>query len=167
MPYTGSRKDAERRRRRAMALLDQGWTQKQVAAELGVTPAAVCQWVKARRDGGDAALAARPHPGRKPKLDARQRRQLQKMLLRGPRQNGYANDLWTLPRIAELIQRRFRRDLRSLGRLARDASDGLVGAEAATPGARTRRPSGRAVTQAGLAADKKTLDAAADHRLCR
>lgn len=107
MPYTGSRKDAERRRLYAMTLLDQGWTQTQVANKLGVTPAAVCQWVRARRRGGDAALAAKPHPGPKPKLNALQMRQLEKRLLRGPRKNGYATDLWTLPRIAELIEHHF------------------------------------------------------------
>ena len=41
MPYSGSRKDAERRRRRAVTLPDRGLAKKQVAAKLGVTPAAV------------------------------------------------------------------------------------------------------------------------------
>lgn len=48
MPYTGLRKDAERRRFRALALLDQGWTQGRVAVEVGVSPSAVCKWVKTR-----------------------------------------------------------------------------------------------------------------------
>jgi len=43
MPCTGSRKDAERRRMRAMTPLDQGWSQADVARKLGVTPAAVSQ----------------------------------------------------------------------------------------------------------------------------
>ena len=107
MPYTGSRKEAERRRLQAMALLDEGWSQSEVAAELGVTPSAVCQWVKDRRDGGDAALAAKPHPGPRPKLNKHQIARLEKMLLRGPRRHGYSTELWTCPRVAELIQKTF------------------------------------------------------------
>ena len=107
MPYTGSRKEAERRRIRAMTLRDQGQTQAQVARLLGVTAAAVCQWDKARRQGGAAALKAKPHSGPKPKLNASQMRRLERLLLQGPRTHGYATELWTLPRIAELIGKRF------------------------------------------------------------
>ncbi len=107
MPYTGSRKDAERRRRRAVALLDQGWSQKRVAAAVGVSPSAVSKWAKARKVGGDAALRAKPHPGPKPKLDARQLARLEKMLLQGPRKHGYATELWTCPRVGELIEKTF------------------------------------------------------------
>lgn len=107
MPYTGSRKDAERRRLQAMTLLDQGLSQKQVAAKLSVTPAAVCQWAAARREGGDGALKAKPHPGPKPKLNDRQLARLEKWLLQGPHKHGHATELWTLPRVAELIEKRF------------------------------------------------------------
>jgi transposase len=107
MPYTGSRKDAERRRMRAMTLLDQGWSQAEIARTLGVTPAAVSQWVKARREGGTAALKARPHPGPTPKLNDRQLKRLEKILLRGPRRAGYPTELWTLKRVAEVIKTTF------------------------------------------------------------
>jgi transposase len=107
MPCTGSRKDAEQRRMRAMTLLDQGWSQADVARKLGVTPAAVSQWVKARREGGTEALQAKPHPGPTPKLNERQLKRLEKLLLRGPRRHGYPTELWTLKRVAELIEQRF------------------------------------------------------------
>jgi transposase len=107
MPYTGSRKDAERRRLRAMTLLDEGRSQGEVAEEVGVTPSAVSKWAKARRDGVDAALAARLHPGPRPKLTDRQIARLERMLLQGPRPHGYATELWTVPRVTELIARRF------------------------------------------------------------
>lgn len=107
MPYTGLRKDAEQRRLKAMTLLDQGLSQTQVAHKLGVTRAAVCHWVKCRRGGGDAALLAKPHPGPRPKLNDRQRARLEKLLLRGPRRQGYTTELWTLPRVAEVIAKRF------------------------------------------------------------
>lgn len=107
MPYSGSRKDAERRRFRAMALLDQGRSQSQVALELGVDRSAVCKWVQAREAGGDAALKAKPHLGPKPKLSDRQVVRLEKMLRKGPGKHGYNTELWTLKRVAELIERRF------------------------------------------------------------
>lgn len=107
MPYTGLRKDAQRRRMRAMTLLDQGRSQSEVARQLGVTPGAVSHWVKARREGGDEALRAKPHPGPKPKLNDHQLKRLEKLLRRGPRKQGYPTELWTLPRVAEVIEKRF------------------------------------------------------------
>ena len=107
MPYTGSRKDAERRRRRAMTLLDQGLSQKRIAAQLGVTVSAVSKWVKARRVGGDAALQAKPHCGRTPKLTDRQVARLDKLLRNSPTKHGYATELWTLSRVAEVIAKHF------------------------------------------------------------
>ena len=107
MNTTLSRKEAEGRRLRAMALLDQGWTQSELADRIGVTPGAVSQWVKARRKGGDAALKAKPHPGPKPKLNDGQLKRLEKMLLQGPRKHGHTTELWTLPRVVALVQKRF------------------------------------------------------------
>lgn len=99
--------EAERRRFRAAALLDQGLSQSEVACQLGVTPAAVSQWAKARREGGDTALRARVHPGPTPKLTDQQTTQLEQLLLQGPVEQGWPSDLWTLPRVALLIQEQF------------------------------------------------------------
>lgn len=107
MGTTLSRTEAERRRLRGVALLDQGRSQAEVARQLGVTPSAVSQWNKARRRHGDEALQAKPHPGATPKLNKRQLARLEKMLLQGPRQHGWATELWTLSRVVELIERRF------------------------------------------------------------
>lgn len=107
MKTTLSRKEAEQRRLRGIALLDQGHAQAEVARQLGVTPSAVCQWVKARRKRGDDALRAKPHPGAPPKLNKRQLARLEKMLLQGPRKHGWTTELWTLSRVVELIERQF------------------------------------------------------------
>ena len=88
-------------------MLDQGRSQAQVARELGVTPSAVCQWAKARRQRGDPAWEAKPHTGRPPKLTARQLARLEKLLLRGPRQHGYTTEMWNLSRVAEVIAQSF------------------------------------------------------------
>ena len=49
----------ETRRLKAMQLLKSGKNQTQIATELGVSCAAVSQWVKAARLGGKAALEAK------------------------------------------------------------------------------------------------------------
>lgn len=100
-------KDAERRRRQAMTLLDQGWSQSQIAQHFGVTVSAVCQWAKAYRRDGPDGLKAGCHPGRPPQLTARQCGKLARLMLQGPQKHGYANALWTLPRIAEVIRQQF------------------------------------------------------------
>jgi transposase len=57
--------------------------------------------------GGEKALAAKPVPGRPPKLREDQCQQLLDLLLKGAVASGYPNELWTLDRIAEVIAREF------------------------------------------------------------
>lgn len=92
---------------RGVALLDQGWSQAQVSRHLGVTPAAVSQWNKIRREQGETALRSKPHPGPRPKLNDRQVARLEKMLLQGPCRHGWSTELWTLSRVVQLIERKF------------------------------------------------------------
>ena len=102
-----SRMEQEQRRMRAMALLDQGWSQAEIARRLGVTQGAVSQWKKRYQRDGPQALKATPHPGPKPKQTAKQREQLGRLLLKGARTHGYCTELWTLKRVAEVIRKRF------------------------------------------------------------
>ncbi|MFN3421683.1 MAG: winged helix-turn-helix domain-containing protein, partial [Armatimonadota bacterium] len=53
------------------------------------------------------ALRAKPHPGRPPRLTKPQRERLVQILLDGPRAAGFATDLWTLARVAQVIEREF------------------------------------------------------------
>jgi predicted transcriptional regulator len=46
----------EWRRQRAWELHQQGWWQKDIAAALGVSCVAVCEWIKRAREGGVQAL---------------------------------------------------------------------------------------------------------------
>ncbi len=103
----GSSEELERRRRHGVALLRKGHGVREVARMVGVTPGAVVAWRKQYEKKGEAGLAGKPHPGRKPKLSAAQRKQLLRLLKRGPRANGYTTDLWTLRRIAEVIHQHF------------------------------------------------------------
>jgi transposase len=65
-----------------------------------------------------------PVPGRPHKLSGEKRKRLAGMLMEGATAYGYSTDLWTGPRVVDLIRRRFRvsyhanhisRLLRSLG----------------------------------------------------
>jgi transposase len=103
----GAAQELERRRRRAVALLKQGHGVRETARIVGVTPGAVTQWRQVYQTHGDKALCAKPPPGRTPKLSGKQRGKLAWLLLKGARKHGYATELWTLKRVAEVIRRHF------------------------------------------------------------
>ena len=103
----GSAQQLEARRRQAIELHRQGDRPTQIAEVLGVTPQAVGQWLKGYRRHGDQGMAAKPVPGRPAKLSARQHRRLAARRVRGALANGFATDLWTCRRIAQLIYERY------------------------------------------------------------
>ncbi len=107
MRPVGSGKQLERRRQRAIALLGEGHAPVEVARLLGVDRRSVRRWNAAYRRQGAGGLAARRAPGRPSKLTARQRKQLERILLRGAAVSEFESDLWTCPRVAEVIRRRF------------------------------------------------------------
>ena len=72
-----------------------------------MTQGAVSQWKKAYQRNGPDGVRAKRHPGPKPKLSDRQREQLGRLLLKGPRAHGYRTELWTLKRVAQMIHDRF------------------------------------------------------------
>lgn len=92
---------------RAIEMLQQGMKAREVAKQVGVTEGAVSQWKSACRSAGKEGLKSKPHPGRKPKLSASQRKRLGRMLLRGPLAHGFPTDLWTLRRVTQVIAREF------------------------------------------------------------
>src|SRR6516164_288950 len=53
----------EWRRMQAWQLRQRGWKQRQIATALGVSEAAVSQWITMARDDGPVALLARSRPG--------------------------------------------------------------------------------------------------------
>lgn len=107
MSRKGTAEELQERRFRAMSLLEEGFSQVETARRLGVSPGAVCQWKKAYAARGSEALVASKHPGPTPKLSAKQRERLLKYLREGPGKHGWKTELWTLPRIVELIGRKF------------------------------------------------------------
>lgn len=97
----------EARRRRALALLKKDLSLNEVARRVGCAPSSVMRWRDAVRRQGTKALKVRSSPGRPPKLAAAQRRQLIRLLLRGPLAQGYRTDIWTTARVADVIRKRF------------------------------------------------------------
>jgi len=103
----GSPQDLERRRLRAIELLKEDHPQVEVARIVGCDRRSVRRWNAAFRKGGGEGIKARPTPGRPPRLDEKAKRRLEKALLKGAEAAGFETDLWTCPRVAQLIQDRF------------------------------------------------------------
>lgn len=117
----GSPKTLEVRRLRAIVLLRKGHAAAEIAAKLGVDRRSVYRWQAAHLAKGIKALSAQPAPGRPPKLDDDDRARLEKLLLKGAVAAGFHTDLWTCPRIVELIHSEFgvRYHVDHIGRLLR------------------------------------------------
>ena len=103
----GSPAELERRRLRAIEMLDRDIPVHVVADRLGVDRRSVRRWKRAHRRRGSLGLAARPASGRPPKLNPRQRRALVRSILDGPEAAGYRTALWTCRRIVQLVRDRF------------------------------------------------------------
>ena len=113
----------EERRKRAWKLKEEGWSQQDIAAALGVSEGAVSQWIKRGREGGMEALQAHPPKGVSPRLTAEQKAQIPELLAKGAEAYGFRGDVWTASRVAEVIKRtfgvRYHRD--HVGKLMREA----------------------------------------------
>ena len=103
----GTAEQLEERRRRAVQLLNEGKSPSEVARAVKSSPSSVWRWRDAYRADGWEGLRPRPTPGRPSKLSSSQRKKLIDVLTRGPAAAGYKTDLWTLERVAGVIQRRF------------------------------------------------------------
>jgi transposase len=97
----------EWRRLRAVELHEEGWTQASIAKALGVTEAAVSQWLKKVREGGQEALRAKSRRGQAARLSDWQLLLLPAFLDLGPEAFDFPGALWTCPRIASVIAQEF------------------------------------------------------------
>ncbi len=101
----GTAVELERRRRRAVELLEQGEAPAVVARILGVRPTSLHRWRRLARQAD--GLAAKPPSGARRRLSDAQLGELEQLLLKGAPAHGFANELWTAARVARLIQRHF------------------------------------------------------------
>lgn len=98
----------EWRRFRAWELHEKGWSQARIAEALGVTRGAVSQWFKkVRQEGLGALRSRREESGRRPGLTDADLEQLQACLKRGPAAYDFRGDVWTQPRVREVIRQEF------------------------------------------------------------
>ena len=101
----GSPEALEARRQRVVAFLDQNLSLHEIARRLGCHASSVLRWRNAWQVGGQAALKAKPASGRPPRLTARQKARLVRLLTQGAIAHGARTELWTTQRIAALIER--------------------------------------------------------------
>lgn len=87
------------RRLEARRLLDEGVAQAEVARRLKTTRQSVSRWARQPRK----ALAQVRRQGRKAQLDEPALAKLKAAILVGPAAAGFAGDLWTVPRVRQLI----------------------------------------------------------------
>src|SRR2546430_8353622 len=90
----GSRAELERRRLRAIDLLQRDLPVHVVAERLGVDRRSVRRWKRAHRRQGRAGLRARPASGRPPKLTAAQRHRLARLVIARPEAAGSRTRVW-------------------------------------------------------------------------
>ena len=103
----GSAQELAARRLIAAKLLQEGKGIREVARLVGASPSSVHGWKQAMAKDGPEALRAKPHPGRPAKLTSEQRVELEQLLLEGPLEAGFPTDLWTLGRVAQVIEQQF------------------------------------------------------------
>src|SRR4051812_42191303 len=101
----GTAAELERRRRRAVALVEGGESPATVARILGVHETSVHRWRRLAQT--PVGLDAKPHQGPTPGLPDSPPRKLKRFLLKGPHKHGWPNRLWTADRVAQLIRKRF------------------------------------------------------------
>ena len=95
----------EQRRQQAALLFAKGETQAWVARQLKVSRQSVSRWYQQWKSSGLEGLRGAGRAGRKPRLSASHWGKVDTALRRGARQHGFSADLWTLPRVATVIER--------------------------------------------------------------
>lgn len=95
----------ERRRLKAMRLLQKGMSEAEVARRVGAHRQSVNRWARQLAQGGPEALKRAPRTGRPPQISVSDLRRIKEGLVQGPEVLGYRTSLWTAWRVADLIER--------------------------------------------------------------
>lgn len=117
---TLSHETSETIRMMAVRRVREGERPSAVIASYGLCRTSIYRWLRAQQRGGDKALKARKHPGRKATLSAKQKLQVRRWISgRDPRQYGFDFGLWTRQIVVELIGQKFgiRLGVTAVGRL--------------------------------------------------
>lgn len=135
MNDTQRMQEMKRRRVKGARLLKAGKHPAEVARLTGVSRQSVMRWQRAIAIKGLAEIARVGRRGRPRRLSDTQLKELAQCLKQGALAAGYATEIWTTPRIAELIAEKFgvRMPSGSVWRVLREQMDWSV-----------QRPSGQA-----------------------
>jgi transposase len=98
------RAEQQARRERAGELFAQGRSQAEVARELEVSRQSASRWHAGWQATGATGLQSRGPTGRRPKVPDSALAGIERALLEGAVAHGFATDVWTLERIAVVIQ---------------------------------------------------------------
>jgi transposase len=95
--------------RRLLSILAMGEGKRinEVATILGVSGEAVRDWIKRFFIGGLRGLDSKRPPGRRPKLNKTQRKELAQLIEAGPAEADHVGNCWRSPMIQHLIHERF------------------------------------------------------------
>src|SRR5512135_861086 len=107
MRSRGSPDELEQRRWLAVQRVSEGYSTQEVADFLGVDPSTVRRWRATFGDQGVHGLAARPVSGRPRKLTLIQEKIALRWLTESPRHQGFETELWTAPRLGQLIREEY------------------------------------------------------------
>jgi len=100
-----SLKEIQKARNRAAKMFAEGKAVCDVARYLGYARQTVSQWHSAwERFGSDGLKVGTPRPLRQ--LSENDWQEILEALLEGPRAHGYETELWTLARIADLVEKK-------------------------------------------------------------
>jgi putative transposase len=97
----------EQVRLEAAEWMEEGATDREVAARVRVTRMSANRWRRALAAGGRPALASKGPGGARCRLSPAQLEELQMLLDAGPAGWGWTDQCWTLPRIAAVVRTRF------------------------------------------------------------
>ena len=98
------RERLQARRLRAAELFAAGVHQAEVSRQLSVSGQAVSVWYRRWEAGGPEALRSKGPSGPAPRLSDTQLATVERALLEGAAANGFVGELWTLDRVALVIE---------------------------------------------------------------
>jgi len=97
----------EGRRKEGYRMLGARISKAEISRKLGVDYTTVVRWEERRARRGTSSWRDDKIPGRTPRLTREQLGEVKKILVKGPRAYGFESDLWTLKRVAEVINDEF------------------------------------------------------------
>lgn len=109
---TLSHEQSESIRKQAVrAVIKEKRSPEEVIKIFGLHRSNIYKWIKQYKEGGWNALESRPSTGRIPIVDDKEKKILLKILMRNPLQLHFDFGLWTLQMVAEIIVRKFQKDV--------------------------------------------------------